>query len=331
MKKRAWYTRATVWTVLALAVALAACAAPIRPSPTPTLSVQPTATLPLDTPRPPSTPTATPRRATATPVPPAAPSSTPRAPQFDDADARTLLSLLFPDLKLAPNGDEFQVNSNPNWAMWITSRAEGLFTQGAVPELAVIVANEAPNISSVDAHRTAPWGSFLVIFQKNGGRILVAQRSFLFPTEISPQAFDVKIARAVDFDHDDQDELLINTTATRLGIAATAAFLYQWNDTAFAELWSAPIGEDVTGAINQAQYYAWNSVIRLGDLNGDWLDEIVVDTTRVDYARDAQGLADTDRETARRTERRVFAWGGKSFLPDPTRATPLPTLPSPTP
>ncbi|MBI4787406.1 MAG: hypothetical protein HY782_10215 [Chloroflexi bacterium] len=328
MSKRVWYARAIVWTLLVSA--LAACAAPPPASPTPTHAALPTLTSQPPTPAPPLMPTPTPRRAMVTPVPPVAPSPTPRAHQFDEVDARRLLATLFPDIKLVPNGDEFRVNDNPNWTLWINSRAEGQFTQTNWPELAVIVANEAPHISAADAQRTAPWGSFLAIFQKYGGKIEVAQRSFLFPTEMSPVAFDAKIDRVVDFDHDDQDELLITTTAKRLGFSTTAAFLYQWNDPAFAEIWSAPSGEDNTGAINQPNYFASVSDARLSDVNGDGLDEIILDTTRVDYARDAQGLADTDRETARRTERRVFTWGGTSFLPDPARATPLPPLPSPT-
>ena len=43
------------------------------------------------------------------------------------------------------------------------------------------------------------------------------------------------------------------------------------------------------------------------------MDEIVVESARVDYAKDAQGLANTERETVRRSERRVYRWNGTAF------------------
>jgi hypothetical protein len=239
-------------------------------------------------------------------------------------DAPTILSVLFPDLKFSPADDAFRVNGDPEWTMWVNARAEGQFTQGDAPELAVIIANEAPRISAAHAQRYAPWGSFLAILQRREGSLQVAQRSFLFPTSISPLAFDVRIERVVDFDHDDQDDLLIVTEATRWGVASTAAFLYQWNDQAFTETWSASIGEDNTGAINQPEYFAVASEIRFVDIDGDGMDEIIVDGTRVDYARDAQGLADVEREIARRTDRRLYRWGGAAFVLDPARTTPMP-------
>lgn len=242
-----------------------------------------------------------------------------------------MLGALFPDLKFTPNGDEFTVNGDKVWMMWINSRMEGQFIQAGRPELAAIVANEAPKITPAQVQRAAPWGSFLAIFTKRGGKLEVAQRSYLFPTEISPLSFVVRIDRAVDFDHDDQDELLIMTDASRLGVLSTAGFLYQWNDQAFVETWSAPLGEDNTSTINQPQYYASASTIRLVPSTIKGMDDIVVDTSRIDYARDAQGLADVDHELARRGERRVFRWGGKAFVPVPAAATPLPPLPSPTP
>lgn len=196
--------------------------------------------------------------------------------------------------------------------------------QGDAPELAVIIANEAPRISAAQAQRYAPWGAFLAILQRREGRLQIAQRSFVFPIAISPLAFDVRIDRVVDFDHDDQDELFIVTNATRAGISSSGAFLYQWNDQVFVEIWSATIGEDNTGAINQAEYFASASEIRLVDLDGDGMDEIIVDGTRVGYARDAQGLADVEREIARHADRRVYRWGGTAFVLDPARTTPMP-------
>lgn len=323
------YVLATVWTVMVLA--LSACAAPIPVrAPTAVPSIPAAAPSRVENTRPPLPPTSTPRRVIITPLPPIAASPTPRASQFDDVDARTLLSALFPDLYLTPRVDDFQVNGNPNWTMWVNSRAEGQFIQDGVPELAAIIANEAPQITPADVERTAPWGSFLAIFQKRGGKLQMVHRSYPFPTAISPLAFDVRIARVSDFDHDGQNELLITTTASRMSTFSTAAFLYQWNDQEFVPIWSAPIGEDNTAAINQPAYFASASEIRLQDVDGDGLDEIYVTTTRVDYGRNTQGLADTDRQVARRTEQRVFRWGGADFVPDPTRTTPLPPLPSPT-
>jgi hypothetical protein len=242
-----------------------------------------------------------------------------------------MLSLLFPELSLTPHGDEFLVNGNPNWMIWVNSRAEGQFTQDGAPQLAVIIANEAPQLSPAEVERSAPWGSFLAVFQRIGGRLEVAHKSFLFPTALSPIGFDVKIDRVVDFDHDGQNELLIKTTASRMGSSSSAEFLYQWNDRAFVEIWSAPTGEDNTAALNQAAYFISASEIQLVDLDKDGMDQIIVTTTRVDLARDTQGLADPDHEIARRVERRVFRWGGSSFVADPVRTTPLPPLASPTP
>lgn len=303
------------WVLLLLA--LAACSPPSAPTPLPTQTVGPTI---LPTPIPPPTTVAT-LVATAlpvvsTPTPFATLTATPSSHLFDSVDSQTLFASLFPDLKLTPNGDAFIVNGNPEWLMWIDSRAEGQFTQSSLPELAAIVANEAPQVGEADRQRTAPWGSFLAIFQQQGGKLQAVQRSPLFPTEISPLALEAKIDSVVDYDHDGQNELLIVTTAIRSGISSAAAFLYQWNEQAFVELWSAAVGEDNTAAINQSQYYASSSQFQFSDLNGDGLDEIVVTTTRVEYAQDDQGLADVDRETGRQVERRVFSWSGAAFVPD---------------
>gem|GEM_PF-981302 len=325
--------RAAQWTMWAMVVCvLAACAAPtLRPAPTPASPIAiPTvqATAPARTLSPTLVPrglSPTPRKAILTPIPPVAPLPTARPRQFDDVDARALLAALFPDVKLTPVDDVFRVNDDPTWTMWVNARVEGQFTQDTV-ELAAIIANDAPHLSAEQARRYAPWGSFLAIFQTRNGGLQVAQRAFLFPTAMSPLAFDARIDRAADFDHDGQNELLIITTATRLGITTTAAFLHMWNDQAFVPLWSAPVGEDNTGALNQAEYFVVASEIRLADINGDGMDEILVDGTRVDYAMDALGLPDTDREIARRSERRVYRWGGAAFVPDNARTTPLPTL-----
>jgi len=322
---------ATRWLLVAVAFSvLVACAAPVSPvSPLPPspASIRREAT-PTSVQRIPTllpvTPSPTPRKVVITPLPPLVPPPTPRPLQFDDVDARALLSALFPDLKLTPADDAFTVNGDSNWTMWINARAEGEFTQDGVSELAAIIANDAPHITPDQAKRHAPWGSFLAIFQKPEGKLQVARRAFLFPTALSPSAFDVRIDRVTDFDHDGQNELLIITEATTLGISTSAAFLYQWDDQTFAEIWAATVGEDNTGALNQPQYFATASEIRLVDIDGDGMDEIIVDGTRVDYARDAQGLPDIDREIARRSDRRVYRWGGTAFVLDPAQTTPMP-------
>ncbi|MEW5720248.1 MAG: VCBS repeat-containing protein, partial [Chloroflexota bacterium] len=268
-------------------------------------------------------PSPTPRRATATPMPPAAPMFTPRPRQFDDVDARALLTALFPDLKFTPDADAFRVNDDPAWTMWINARAEGRFTQDDTPELAAIIANDAPRLSAEQAQRYAPLGSFLAIFQRRENKLHVVQRAFLFPTQISPQAFEAHIDRVTDFDRDGQDELLIATLSATLGVSTAAAFLYWWDGQTFAPLWSARLAEANTSALNQSEYYAVESEIRFADINGDGMDEIIVERVRIDYARDAQGFADTDRETRRRAYRDVYRWSGTAFVLDPTRATPM--------
>jgi hypothetical protein len=308
-----------------LLLVFAACTAPPTPRPTasPTITLAPTP-IPFTPTLLPITPPPTLRRATATPIPPAAPPPTPRPHQFDDVDARALLSALFPDLKLTPDADAFRVNDDPDWTMWVGSRAEGRFTQDAAPELAAIIANDAPHLSAEQANRYAPVGSFLVIFQRRESKPQVVQRAFLFPTMISPQAFEAQIDRVTDFDRDGQDELVISTLSETLGVSTAAAFLYMWNDQAFVPIWSATIAEDNTGALNQSEYYATESEIRFADVDGDGMDEIIVDSARIDYARDAQGLADTDHETRRRVYRDTYRWGGAAFVFDPVRATPIP-------
>ena len=308
-----------------LLVAFAACAAPptLRPTASPTLTSAPTP-IPFTPTLPPITPPPTLRRATVTPIPPAAPQPTPRPHEFDDVDAHALLSALFPDLKLTPDADAFRVNDDPDWTMWIGSRAEGRFTQDGTPELAAIIANDAPRLSVEQANRYAPVGSFLAIFRQRESKFQVVQRAFLFPTMISPQAFEAQIDRVTDFDRDGQDELLISTLSETLGVSTAAAFLYMWNDQTFVPIWSATIAEDNTGALNQSEYYAIESEIRFADVDGDGMDEIIVDSVRIDYTRDAQGLADTDHETRRRSYRDIYQWGGTAFVLDPVRATPMP-------
>lgn len=248
------------------------------------------------------------------PVPSATPTVAPLPHAFDDTDTRALLAALFPDVQLTANGDEFVVNNAPDWRMWINSRVEGRFTQDTLPEMAVAVANEAPHVPEAELNRTAAWGTFIAILQKNNGKLEVAQRSSLFPTAISPAALRVNIDRASDYDHDGRNELLVTTTSTRQGISSRAAFLYEWNGQAFAELWSANIGEDNTGAINQPSYHASTSVIRLADLDGNGIDEIIVETNWIDYDRDAQGLANLEKETGRHVDRHVYRWEGATFV-----------------
>lgn len=332
---------AAIWTMVVLAFVSCAgpapsaapfpTAIPSQPARAPAPSPSPARTSPAtSTPGPAATATA-PLRATATSLPSATFSPTPIPHFFEDVDARALLVALFPDLKLTQNGDEFVVNDNPNWRMWVNSRVDGRFTQDTVPELAAIIANDAPHVPEAELSHAAPWGPFLAIFQRNNGKLEVVQRSFLFPTAISPVTFQVNIESAVDYDHTGRNELLITTDTRQMGISSTAAFLYEWNGQTFTELWSAPVGEDNTGALNQSRYYASTSQIRFGDLDGNGFDEVIVDTTWIDYARDTQGLANLDKEIARRSERRVFRWEGASFVPDPARVTPLPPLPSPMP
>ena len=313
---------------LMLLFAFVACAAPPPPPPprptvSPTIMLAPTR-IPITPALPPITSLPTLRRATVAPIPPAAPQPTPRPREFDDLDAHALLSALFPDLKLTPEADAFRVNDDPDWTMWIGSRAEGRFTQDDTPELAAIIANDAPRLSAEQANRCAPLGSFLAIFQRRASKLQVVQRAFLFPTMISPQAFEAEIARVTDFDRDGQDELLISTLSETLGISTAAAFLYMWNDQTFVPIWSATIAEDNTGALNRPEYLAIESEIRFADVDGDGMDEIIVDSERIDYARDAQGLADADHETRRRAYRDAYHWGGTAFLLDPARATPMP-------
>ncbi len=328
--------RATRWTMVATFVFLVvACAAtptslpspvPIIPTPTALVRAAPVSTLLVPSPSP-RKPIVTP---IITPILPSAPHPTPRPNQFDEVDSRILLSVLFPDLEFTPVDDVFRVNTDPDWTMWIGSRVEGQFTEDA-PELAVIVANDAPYISTEQLQRYAPWGSFLAIFQKREGKLQVAQRALIFPTFLSPLVFDVEIEAATDFDHDGQDELLITTTSMRLGISMTAAFLYLWDGQAFVPVWSAPIADDNTGALNQSEFYSTESQVRFADVDSDGMDEIIVDSARIDYARDAQGLADIDHEIAQRSYRRLYRWGGSAFVLDPAWSTVLPALATPSP
>lgn len=320
MRRRARVTSKILW--IALLASLAACAGPARPTaaPSPTDAVEtalPTEVRSVHAPT--LTATAAGPSATLTPL---VPTFTPRPNKYDAIDARTVLSTLFPELKLTPVSGGLRVNGDRNWTMWVNSRAEGQFTQNKTTELAVIVANEAPHLSP-QAQQTTPHGSFLAIFQVSNGMLRAVQRSFLFPVGMSPLTFDVSIQRVVDYDHDGLNEILIVTNTTRLGMASSAAFLYQWNEHSFVELWSAPVGEDNTGALNQSAYYATTSDIQVKDLDGDGFDEIVLESTRVEYGRTDQGLPNLDRETSRRVERRVFRWDGTSFVSDPARATPF--------
>lgn len=304
--------------VIVIGVALVACATPTTtPTVTPTLA-HPTIRVVMPTPLTPSfTPSPTLPPDTATPPPPRQP--TPRARQFDSVSARDLLAVLFPDFTFTPEGDVFRVNADPNWTMWLTSRIEGCFTQDETAELATIVVNDAPS-----TNESVTRGAFLALFQWRENRVQVLLRAFLFPLALVPPAFDARIERATDFDHDGREELLIVTVSETMGVSTAAAFLYWWNDQAFVPLWSATLAEDNTGALNQPEYFATEATLVLADVDGDGWDEIVVEGTRIDYARDAQGLADTDHETRRRNYRHVYRWNGVAFVLDLTRATPVP-------
>lgn len=318
--------RAYTW-LGALAFTLSACAAssPTLPSSRPTPPATSTviaAPIPFPSPASPAILPTLPRPNTATPIPPSVPQPTPRPHQFDGVDTRALLYALFPDFKFTLDGDVFRVNDNSNWTMWIDSRVEGRFTQDDLPELAAIITNDSPRAS--ESERDAPRGSFLVIFQLRAGKLKVAQRAFIFPTALVPPAFDARIERATDFDRDGRDELLIVTLSETLGVSTAAAFLYWWDDRTFVPIWSVVLAEDNTGALNQPEYFATEGTIIFADVDGDGWDEIIVEGIRTDYARDAQGLADTNRETRRRAYRQVYRWSGAAFVLDPARVTPLP-------
>jgi hypothetical protein len=229
---------------------------------------------------------------------------------------RALLDALFPDLRFTLTGDAFRVNDDARWSMWITSAVEGQFTQTQFPELAAIIANDAPAISDEQAKRYAPAGSFLAIFQRRESKLIVAQRALLFPL-FPPPVFEVVIETTTDFDHDGRDELLATTTAMSFGISTSAAFLYRWDGTSFVSVWSVPIAQDNTGALNQSTYYSIEARVEFADLDADGVDEIIVDSTRVEYGRDAQGLANTDQELDRRSERVIYHWDAKMFVAAP--------------
>jgi hypothetical protein len=318
--------RAYTW-LGAIVWILSACAAPATLTPTRHPTPSATSTLAatrisFPTPLAPTPLPALPRLSTATPVPLSAPPPTPRPLEFDDVDARALLTTLFPDFKFTPDADVFRVNDNPNWTIWITSQSEGRFTQDDLPELAALIANDVPR--ALESERDAPRGLFLAIFQRRADKLHVVQRAFPFPTALVPPAFDARIERATDFDRDGRNELLIVTTVETWGVSTAAAFLYWWDDQVFVPIWSAPLAEDNTSALNQPEYYATEAQVRFTDVDGDGWDEIILDGLRVDFARDAQGLADTDRITRRRTYRQVYRWSGAMFVLDPARVTPLP-------
>lgn len=309
--------------ILLVVLVSSACAAPspTPPAPRPTPLATSTviaAPIPSPVPASPTPPPTLPRPSTPTPIPPSAPQPTPRPRQFDDVDARALLSALFPDFKLALDADVFRVNDDPDWTLWLASRVEGRFTQDDLPELAAIIVHDPPRA------RDAERGAFLAIFQARAGKLEVTQRAFIFPTALVPPAFDARIERATDFDRDGRDELLIVTLSETLGVSTVAAFLYWWDEQTFAPIWSVVLAEDNTSALNQPEYFATEAQIVFADVNGDGWDEIIVESVRIDYARDAQGLADTDHETRRRAYRQVYRWGGTAFVLDPARATPLP-------
>jgi hypothetical protein len=50
------------------------------------------------------------------------------------------------------------------------------------------------------------------------------------------------------------------------------------------------------------------------DLDGNGIDEIIVETTWIDYDRDAQGLANLDKEIGRHVDRHVYHWEGATFV-----------------
>ncbi len=305
---------------------LAACATPIVP-PTPTAS--PTrALVPFAAPLPSPIQTSTPlSRTLPSPSPPSSispqPPASPRPRQFDNVPDRALLGALFPDFKFTPDGDAFRVNEDARWSMWITSAMEGQFTQEQLPELAAIIANDAPALTDEQAKRYAPLGSFLAIFQRRAGKLDVAQRAFLFPI-FPPQVYQVTLETTTDFDHDGRDELLITTTTMAFGISTSAAFLYRWDGSSFVAVWSVPIAEDNTSALNQSTYYSSEARVELADLDADGVDEIIVDRTRIEYARDANGAANTDQELDRQSERAIYRWNGALFTLVPSLNT-IPT------
>lgn len=299
---------------------LAACATPIVP---PTPADSPTqALVPFVSPLPSATHTPTPLSRTLpspSPTPSASPKPhpSPRPPQFDDVPDRALLGALFPDLQFTPDGDVFRVNDDARWSMWITSAIEGQFTQGQLPELAAIIANDAPTLTDEQAKRYAPLGSFLAIFQRRAGKPDVAHRAFLFPI-FPPQVYQVTLETTTDFDHDGRDELLITTTTMSFGISTSAAFLYRWDGSSFVAVWSVPIAEDNTSALNQSTYYSIEARVEFVDLDADGVDEIVVDRMRIEYARDANGAANTDQELGRQSERAIYRWEGTVFTLAPS-------------
>lgn len=325
MNRVVYATCGLVWAIGL--IVLVACAVRVSPTPAPPPAVPPivfpSPSIVITTPFP-ASPVPT-RQPTLTPTRLPAPPPTPRAREFETVTDRDLLVALFPELKLTPLAASFRVNDAPDWMMWVNSAVEGRFTQTHTQELAAIIANDAPGISPDLTRRVAPWGSFLAIFQKRANQLHAVHRAFLFPTALAPHAFIVSIDAVTDFDHDGQDELLVTTTSQHLGIMTTAGFLYAWNDQTFVQIWSAPLAEDNTAAVNQPEYFSIESRVEFADLDGNGMDEIIVERTRIEFARDAQGLANIDQELERQSERRVYRWGGAEFVLDPAQTTPFPT------
>jgi hypothetical protein len=296
-----------------LALRLAACAAGLWLAAC--ASAEPTQRGALTPINPPSLPDATPVDATALP--------TARPRVFEDVDSRQILSALHLNLPLTDEGDTFTVLGNPDWRVWVNDRDEGRITGADRPELAALVSQTVGPNPPPEAANYGPSGLLLAIFirDENTGELALAERAYPFGN-VSPLAFDARLPRVVDVNHDGQDELLLVTSTVQTLIQKSEAQLVRWDKAQLTELWRSVIQSDNTAGADQAEYASYEASADFADLDDDGVDEIILSGSLTRYAKDANGGPILGAPSRVDAVRQVYVWNGATFILDAGRSNP---------
>jgi hypothetical protein len=316
-----------------LGLVLMACGP--RPTATPNIAppspTVPPATVPrLANPTERATPTAGPPPTTVVQTPTPSPLPTARVHLYDDVDELAILTAVFPNLTLSAVAEGYQVQSSPDWTVWVNDRDEGHITQNQRQELVAIIANQ---VGATPPKEQAPYGpssDMLAVLETRDGKLVVTHRESILPP-VSPLANDVRIERSADVFHDGQDELLITTNTVQTQVIRTEAHLFRWQGGKFVELWNGVEQDDNTAAVNQSEYSSNQATVDFTDVDNDGVDEIVVNGSRTIYPKDSEGRADLTAPSSVSDQRSVNKWNGTEFVLDPTLSTPPAPIVTPTP
>ncbi|MGE5139746.1 MAG: hypothetical protein ACM3JD_09805 [Rudaea sp.] len=246
---------------------------------------------------------------------------TARVHLYDDVEEPNILSAIFPGLEMKQDEDVFDIAGSQDWKAWVNDRDEGEVTAAGGSQLIAVIANLLGPNPPKEASAFGPSNSWIVILGKQVGRLVSMYRMPLEPA-VSPDSGDVRLERTVDVDHDGRDEILVTAETVKEQVLRKDAFVFRWNGNALVRIWQGLEQYDNTAGLNQPEYYSYQGVIDISDLDGDGKDEISVEDERINYSKDSEGRSDLDHPSSTISGRLVYSWNGQAFALDSALSTP---------